>query len=286
MMANEDENKVEDLNARISDLEIQLGKSEERAESAIRAAAQTHERLTTQKEIERTRLQLASEQRDAAEKKAAEAEGNLKEIRDQLTKAQHEAAAAADNLSKVEKELTDTEEALVAANTRNSETRKELDDVKKSVDERGKFEKLAKAEFEARTDLREFVTSSLADIMRGVDEAALSAVSRHLESGLLEEPMISPSRVGKVVGGSETLVHFDLAVVASTQSGHGTTKGASGGVGISVTGKLWDQIGLSGTAGYKRHSESVTEERRGVTQDQRIRFSVPLIFASQDELVG
>ena len=254
MMANEDENDTENLNARIRDLEKQLGESEARA--------------AAEKEIERARNRLASEQREAAEKKAAEAESRLGELRSRLT----ESAAAAAELAEVKKELNNAEEQLKKA--------------KGSLEELGEFEERAKAELEARTELREFVASSLADIMRGVDEAALSAVSRHLQSGLLEEPMISPSRVGQGVAGAETLVHFDLAVVASSQKVEGEGGEQSGGVGISVRGKLWEQIGFTGTAGFRIRRESFGEERHGVTHDQRIRFSVPLVFASQDNLMG
>lgn len=287
-MASEDENDVEDRNARIRRLEMQLAESERKAEDAARAAALELERAnnaTTENDIERARSRLASEERDAVERRAKEAEQQLDKANSDLTEANKELADTTRELATAKTNGSQAKRQLEGVTEELDRVKEELADARKDLRERGRFEKLAEKEYAARTELRDFVSCSLSDIMRGVDDAALSAVGRHLESGLLEEPMISPSRVGQLVNGSETLVNFDIAVIASTKETRGDkkTRGLEAGVKVS---KVMEVVGLAGSAGFQMRRESGKEEQSGRTQHHRIRFAVPLIFASQDELIG
>lgn len=281
-MSDEGNNGPDGLQARIDTLEANLGEwkvKAQKAEDSLRSERERADRATKENELATERIDLADERRAAAEKKAGDAG-------EEYEKAQAQLETVNGELENARLALTEANESaktqVESVNVELQSAKQELSKAEKRLADRSDFE--AK-EVAARMGLKDFVSDSLSDIMCGVDEAAVAAVDRHLNSGLLEDPIVSPSRIGQVIGDQETLVHFDLAVVANTERDDSEKKENEKEFGLSAKGSIV-VAALSANARFRYGRESVTSERSGVSEHHRVRFSVPIRFASQDELTG
>ena len=128
--------------------------------------------------------------------------------------------------------------------------------------------------------IRDFVRQSLLDIMAGVDDAAAMGKTRELNEGLTDYlPAVTMIGTSSADERASDRVEFDLAVTvaqsASEQKGKGGTLDASFKVGVMGLGKL--HVGASG------HIERTVGEASSSQRANRLRFSVPIVYAVQDD---
>ena len=129
-------------------------------------------------------------------------------------------------------------------------------------------------------DVRAFVRQSLLDIMAGVDDAAAMGRTRAFNDGL-DGYLPAITKIGgtHVEGLGTDLVEFDLTVTV-TQSGTKQTSGGGKGeggfrLGVLGFGKL--HVGASG------HIEHTIGGASSDVRTNRLRFSVPISYAMQDD---
>ena len=231
------------------------------SEQAIRARLQDLQQSTDRRVAEAARA-AAADARKAAEKLAADAE------------VAKEAA---------EKELADAKVAKEAAEKGLTEAQREAVRAKEDLEKDNAANTLLKAAHAAQRGLYDFVRDSLSDILTGVDAAAAEARCRQLEEGLGESGFISPSSVGAPVGGSrESVVEFDVAVVAGNQQMSGRETDVGGNVQVKAKMSVLP-LGLE--AGLSARRETRSEDRSELSHHNRIRFSVPVVLASHGDPV-
>ena len=137
-------------------------------------------------------------------------------------------------------------------------------------------ERLVKETIESTFGLRDFVEQSLNEILAGVDRAAAAADARALTEGLAASGLVNPSRIGSRSLERDTVskVEFDVAVATEEQkiTEDQRSKGMKAGLAIKV---------FNFGGGVSR--ETSQETRDAVSASNRIRFSVPVVFASPGE---
>ncbi len=145
-------------------------------------------------------------------------------------------------------------------------------------------ENLVAKAMESSLGLTDFVEQSLGEILAGVDRAAAAANARTLTEGLAASGLVSPSRIGTIVGGpgDVALVEFDVAIATERQDRNEKTKEAKGNTSFSI--KVFDVAQAS--AGGAASSERTREQRDAIKSSNRIKFAVPVTFASFGESLG
>ena len=237
-MADDYDDDIELLRARVRTLEGRVEEANHQAEEAQTALEEAEQRATNATEA----VNISRELREQAESARTEIEGRLKK----------------------------TEELLQTTRS--------------DIEKQNQFRAQVEEERSTRTTLRDFVADSLSEIMKGVDDAAYLAGVRQLEER--DNAMVSPSRVGPVTTETETLVQFDLAIVANKEAVEELSKARKSQTEAKLSIPLLEVIGLSLGAGTSSSSESRTETRDATTHHNRIQFSVPIIFASQEDRSG
>ena len=165
-----------------------------------------------------------------------------------------------------------------------AQARKDADAAQASLDADNSNKRLLEAELKGQSGLSEFVRQSLSDILAGVDHAAVEARSRQMEGGLKESGFTTPGRVGFPSGsGRDSMVDFDLAVVAGTQTKTGDTDKEETEAGARIDFMKVIALPFSVEARRRVQRERSSEESREQTHHNRIRFSVPVTFASLDD---
>ena len=129
-------------------------------------------------------------------------------------------------------------------------------------------------------DVRAFVRQSLLDIMAGVDDAAAMGRTRALNEGLDGYlPSVTKIDGSPADGPGTDRVEFDLAVTvarsATKQTGGGAQVDGSFKLGVLGFGTL--HVGASG------HIERTVGGASSDERTNRLRFSVPIVYAVQDE---
>lgn len=228
---------------------------------------------------DRTRVAELEEEVETWKKKYDEEHRHAMDVSKQAS-----AATAEKETEENRRRLADEEQSQALARAYRAE--QQLAEANAKLKERGKFDELVEKELAAPIGLQDFVSDSLSDIMKGVDHAALFAVERYVSSGLREDPMISPSRIGQVAQGSETLVHFDLAVTANAEEVENRKKITEDEMSASASASIMQVLSLSAAISHEVRQESGTAQQSGISQQHRIRFSVPIVFAEQDDLTG
>ena len=174
-----------------------------------------------------------------------------------------------------------------AAEEKAASAREEAGKYKARLDADNSAKRLLEAEQDARRGLRDFVQQSLTDILAGVDAAAMDARERQLDGGLEESGFMTPGRVGFPSGsGRDSIVEFDLAVVAGKQRIDEETGSEEAEAKAKVSFMDVIPLGFSAEARAGVRSERRSEERSDLTRHNRIRFSVPVTFASLDDPTG
>ena len=206
---------------------------------------------------------------------------------EQQKAAAHGAATTASLVADAATKRADAaERAAEAANKRAEAANQRAEESLKKLGDQDFARDLLAKEEAARRGLRDFVRESLSDIMSGVDDAAAIASCRRLNDGLEESGLVSPSRVGSVAGrGAETLVEFDVAVVAGEQrmDGRQDSKETGGTVGLSFMKVI--PLGFSAKVSRTAARKTTSEDRSEISTHNRIRFTVPIRFASSGELL-
>lgn len=285
-MANGDGDRAQ---ARQDELERELQTSRDKIE-ALEASL---DRVGTERDEYKGLQDAAALRAKEAETRAATAvagredvEAEAREAREKLVEAEREIGEAVESKRKAvermkaaeaaRKVAEDEAEAAVkqaqTAQSQEAEAERKLEANNIAVE---RF----KEEQEARRGLQEFVRVALLDVMNGVDDAALEARANQVRGGASESGFAVASRIGRDNGPDrESLVDFDLAVIVGTSKakGSGEIKDAKGGgkVSLNVLG-----LGFSAGASVRSESKKTTEERSEVSQHNRIRFSVPVVFA-------
>ena len=130
--------------------------------------------------------------------------------------------------------------------------------------------------------VRDFVKQSLLDIMAGVDDAAAVGRTRAFHDGLDGYlPAVTVIGAASAEGHAIDRVEFDLAVTATQAKGDETDEGVElrGDLKVGAFGVGSFHLGASG------HIERVTSEASSLEQVNRLRFSVPIVYAVQDDSV-
>lgn len=231
-----------------------------------RALANVAEALESEK-LARARAQ---DVREAAQDRVADAEGAAADAE----KAAEERVAAARKAM---------EDARNEADDRVTEAQNEATRAKEELEKDNAANTLLKAAHAAQSGLHDFVRDSLSDILGGVDAAAAEARCRQLEEGLDESGFVSPSSVRAPVGGSrESVVEFDVAVIVGNQQMSGEETDVGGDVRVKAKMSVLP-LGLE--AGLSARRETRSEDRSELSHHNRIRFSVPVVFASHGDPV-
>lgn len=128
--------------------------------------------------------------------------------------------------------------------------------------------------------VREFVRQSLLGIMAGVDDAAAIGKVRALDDGI-DGFLPSVTRVGATAleENVSERVEFDLAVTLSTSANEEDNRGAKAGLQVGFPGVAKFHVGASG------HIERVTSEATSQDRSNRLKFSVPIVYAVQEASV-
>ena len=223
--------------------------------------------------------QARSERLDAVgrEEKAVkrEREARARET-DAVSRAQDAEATVKEGM---EAALLEAEKARKKAEKATQQAEAERQRAETAIENQQLADKRFDAEQKAIRGLRDFVRDSLSDIMTGVDDAAIVASSRQLTDGLTEGGLVAPSRVGTQVGSTrESLVEFDVAVIGGEQQSKKDVKSAEANLKLS----LMKVVPLGFSAGAGRRQTRSSEERSEISRHNRIRFSVPVVFAYQD----
>ncbi len=189
-----------------------------------------------------------------------------------------------EELKELRRKLKAAETAKKQAEQRFIEQEQSADKAKKKArDARQSLEALTK-EQDARRGLREFIQHSLSDILTGADDAAISARDRQLDGGLDESGFITPGKIGSPsAAGRESTVEFDVAVVAGHEATHQKGEGKDRDLKAGVSFMDVIPLGFSVQARSVVRSEKRSEVRRDVNHHNRIRFAVPITFASLEE---
>ncbi len=241
--------------------EQQLNRARE-SEKAIRARLQDLQESEDRRVTEAAEAAAADDARKAAEKLAADAKVAKEAAEERLADANDAKKAAEKRLTEAQREATRAKEELKKDNAANT---------------------LLKAAHAAQRGLYDFVRDSLSDILSGVDAAAADARCRQLEECLDESGFVSPGSVGAPVGGSrESVVEFDVAVIAGNQQTLGKASGVEGN--LQVKAKM-SVLPLGLEAGVSGRRETRSEDRSELSHHNRIRFSVPVVFASHGDPV-
>ena len=240
--------------------EQQLNRARE-SEKAIRARLQDLQESADRRVAEAAEV-AAHDARKAADKEVAEANDAKKAAEELVAEANDAKKAAEERLTEAQREAKRAEEELKKDNAANT---------------------LLKAAHAAQRGLYDFVRDSLSDILSGVDAAAAEGRCRQLEEGLGESGFVSPGSVGAPVGGSrESVVEFDVAVIAGNQQMSGKETDVGGNVQVKAKMSVLP-LGLE--AGVSARRETRSEDRSELSHHNRIRFSVPVVFASHGDPV-
>ena len=202
------------------------------------------------------------------------------------------AGEAQAKLNNMNKAIADAEARLAeATNKRLAEERDsaivERDEARSKVAEleakqASDFARKMNEEEERGLGIREFVRQSLLDIMAGVDDAAGIGKIQALNGGL-DGFLPSVTMIGSAPGEGSAgdRVEFDLAVtVAKSGSEQDKASGeAHAGLRVSAPWLGKFHVGASGRI------ERVTSEASSQEQANRLRFSVPIVYALQGESV-
>ena len=127
--------------------------------------------------------------------------------------------------------------------------------------------------------VRDFVAQSLLEIMAGIDEAAAMGKVRAVDDGV-DGFLPAVTRVGATAleENVSERVEFDLAVTLSTSASKQGKQGGKATAGLQV--RFLDvakfQVGASG------HIERVTTEATSQDRSNRLKFSVPIVYAVQE----
>ena len=249
-----------------------------RALESVAAAVKSEQAITARlryveesadRQAEEAAKAAADEARDAADERVAEVQREATRAREEATKAKEEVAKAKEEAAKAKAKTTKAEEEATKA---TAELKKD-----------NAANTLLKAAHAAQRGLYDFVRDSLSDILSGVDAAAADARCRQLEECLDESGFVSPGSVGAPVGGSrESVVEFDVAVIAGNQQTLGKASGVEGN--LQVKAKM-SVLPLGLEAGVSGRRETRSEDRSELSHHNRIRFSVPVVFASHGDPV-
>lgn len=157
--------------------------------------------------------------------------------------------------------------------------RRETDDNLQSIkDTKAELDKQATS----GPSVRAFVRSSLLEIMGGVNEAAAYEKTRELNVGY-EEILPSVSTIGATSseGPQSERVEFDIAVTMVASEGDESKDSIGGGFGLSVP------LGaVSFSIGGSRQIEQIEGKSSSIEYANRIRFSVPISYATQKDSLG
>ncbi|MCY4011110.1 MAG: hypothetical protein OXG82_00185 [Gammaproteobacteria bacterium] len=223
------------------------------------------------------------------EQELAAAETDRTALREEVASHQEDAATARtlaseaiDTATVAQQRSRDAVDTAAEAVRRRDVAEKKLGDATEQLRQKSETEKLSEMERAARAGLRDFVRDSLSDIMVGVDEAATLGRARDVGGGLGRSGFVSLSRIGDVVGEGKTEVQFDLALIANAEEVEKRSKERRAGGEIS-TGSILQVLGLTAKVSAGGSSESGAETKDSTSQHNRIRFSVPVVFASQTD---
>ena len=267
--------------------EAQKAKAESRrveAETAAITGPDSKERL----KAEAAKLQAEAD-KATAESKMIEAEATKvvadeKRLKAEAAKLQAEADKATAECKIIEAEVSRTE--LHKAKL-EAETEKYKADVKRIKKDEKKLEKQrdwAKEDSaqmqgfaKCSSGVREFVRNSLLDIMAGVDDAAAVGKTRELTEGLVRYlPTVTAIGAGESGEHGAERVEFDLAVTVVVTKDDVDHKKVGGELKIAPT-FFPVRAGISGQY----------ESTQGITNSSeyanRIRFSVPIVYAIQND---
>lgn len=185
-----------------------------------------------------------------------------------------------------EQQVKEEEARAKTAEAKVATAEKKAQEATRLLEDDGARKRFLQEEKKARRRLRDFVQQSLSDILMGVDGAAVHARHRELDEGLKDSGFITPSRIGSnAASGRESVVEFDLAVVAGTQVTDRQSAGKERGVRARVSFMEVIPLGFSAEARASVRTEKNREERSDVSHHNRVRFTVPVTFASLDEPV-
>lgn len=233
-------------------------------------------------EIRTLRLQLnaatqnaedARQDAENAKREAAAATREAVDAKEQAEKAIADAGIAEQRITDAREAALNAEGAALNASRALEEVRKDAEAARRDLEATRASKDHDELEQKARTSLRGYVANVLSEIAAGVDDAAIHATSRDLTEGMSEGGIISPSRIGLVPGqDTETTVEFDLAIIYRQAEKKTHEGGLEVSAGISV-------LGLGATGRWA----TASEQQHSMDQHNRIRFSVPIKFASQRE---
>ena len=239
-------------------------------EPGANARTDTEARLKELLRLKDELLQSKTEEVDSLRAKLLDAETAKESVQQELRDEKSRTNRAVDEATSARREA---KSATVRA-----------DEYKTDLEKDNSFKRLLAAELEARRGLRDFVQQSLSDILAGVDDAAVDARDRQLDGGLKESGFITPGGVGFPSGtGRDSVVDFDLAVVAGTREVKGQTDGQESEVKAKISFMDVIPLGFSAEARSSARSERRSENSSDLTRHNRIRFSVPVTFASLDD---
>ena len=153
------------------------------------------------------------------------------------------------------------------------------DEYKNALTKVGEEKKELEENFKDQPGIKEFVQQTLFDIMQGVDNAATKATCQAAKSGLQAEGFLSSvSMIGAPSSAEPQVasVEFDLMVTAA--------KGAEGSeTERSGFGLLLNVVPMILNFGGVKDKQSTTGESTSTSLANRIRFSVPITYASQSD---
>lgn len=237
------------------------------------------EAVTTEADREKLKAEAAKLLADAEK---ARAESKMIEAEAEKAQAEKERLQAEARRIEAEAATSELEKGRLKA-----ETKKYDADVKKIEADKERIaeqRELAKADTEkmeehakASTGVRDFVRDSLLDIMAGVDDAAAVGKTRDLTEGLVGY-LPSVTAIGAAASGDHQAerVEFDLAVtvvVAEKEAGSDKLAGE-----LKIAPMFFPVSGgLSGRIERNRELSHSSEFAN------RIRFSVPIVYATQND---
>ena len=267
-MANGEEGNDQGQNEN-RDLEQELKAAQQKLETAEEGLS----RIRTERDEAVERKKIAENDAEQARNLEESAKKGAKKARTDRNAASKREAEA------IRRERVAVQRAKDAENKANRAKEREKA-ANEALNEQALADKLFEDAKAARRGLRDFVRDALTDIMLGVDDAATHAGSRKLTDGLSESGLISPSSIGDRPGTNrESLVEFDLAVMAGEQHTDKFEKDSGANLKLSLMNVL--PLGISGQAGW--HRKKTSEDRSEVSHHNRIRFSVPVVFARGDD---
>ena len=264
-------------------------------------------------EAKERKAKAAKDEAEAKERKAKAAKDEA-EARERDARAAKDEAQAREHNAKAAKDEAEARERDAKAAKDKAEAKRLKIDSKRSKLENDKFKaetkkiKLDVKRAEAARDLieghqqrlqerhekngeqpksvwgiRDFVRDSLLDIMGGVDDAAAKGQTRALKDRL-DDYLPSVTAIGAVSSGEPQAerVEFDIAVTVVHDERQEASKGGQVNAGLKIALPISSAL-LSLGAGGSRHWDSTQASSNSSEQANRIRFSVPIIYATQDE---